>query len=170
MDQTEVACAARGLRKARTERGEATARARRGAAAALAALAFATPATASALSVEKAWVAPNAKAGADVGLYMTVRNDSDAADALVRAACPIANFSEKRAVDVGEGGLADRAVPNIPIAAHTTLTMTSKTYHVGLLQTRETLQEGQSFTCNLSFRVAGPMEVKVVVSQSAPSP
>ena len=99
---------------------------------------------------------------------MTVKNDGDEPDALVRAACPFANFSEKRTVDVGEGGLANRVIPNIPIAAHSTLTMTSKNYHVGLLQTRDKLEAGQSFTCNLSFRKAGAMEVKVMVSQSAP--
>ena len=123
---------------------------------------------AGALSVERAWVEPNDKIGDDIGLYMTVRNEADSADALVRAACPFANFSEKRAVDVGEGGLSNRAVPNIPVAAHTTLTMTAKTFHVGLLQTRDALTAGATFTCNLSFRNAGPMEVKVTVSPSAP--
>jgi len=127
-----------------------------------------SPAFAGGLTVEAAWVAPNENAGADIGLYMTIRNDGDEPDALIRAACPFANFSEKRTVDVGEGGLADRAIPNIPVAAHATLTMTAKTYHVGLLQTRDKLAEGQSFTCNLSFRRAGAMEVKVSVSPAAP--
>ena len=71
-------------------------------------------------------------------------------------------------MDVGEGGLSNRAIPNIPVAAHSTLTMTFKTYHVGLLQTRDKLTAGESFTCNLSFRKAGAMEVKVTVSPSAP--
>jgi copper(I)-binding protein len=128
----------------------------------------ATPALAGAVSVERAWVSPSDAVGVDVGLYMTIKNDGDEPDALVRAACPIANFSEKRTVDVGEGGLANRVIPSIPVAAHSTLTMTSKTYHVGLLQTRDKLSAGDSFTCNLSFRGAGAMEVKVVVSQSAP--
>jgi len=128
----------------------------------------ANPAFAGALSVERAWVAPSDAVGVDVGLYMTIKNEGDEADAMIRAACPFANFSEKRTVDVGEGGLANRAIANIPVAAHSTLTMTSKTYHVGLLQTRDKLTAGDSFTCNLSFRRAGAMEVKVVVSQSAP--
>ncbi len=128
----------------------------------------AASAFAGALSVEKAWVEPSDEIGRDIGLYMTVKNDGDEPDALVRAACPIANFSEKRTMDVGEGGLSARAVPNIPVAAHSSLTMTPKSYHVGLLQTREKLKLGETFTCNLSFRKAGAMEVKVVVSSSAP--
>jgi copper(I)-binding protein len=126
------------------------------------------PAAAAGLTVEGAWVQPNETVGTDIGLFMTIRNDGDEADALVRAACPFANFSEKRTVDVGEGGLSNRAIPNIPVAAHSTLTMTAKTYHVGLLQTRDKLAVGDNFTCNLSFRRAGAMEVKVTVSSSAP--
>ena len=123
---------------------------------------------AGAVTVENAWVAPNETSGVDVGLYMTIKNDSDQADALIRAACPFANFSEKRTMDVGEGGLSARSIPNIPVAAHSSLTLTAKTYHVGLLQTRDKLKEGDSFTCNLSFRSAGAMEVKVTVSPNAP--
>ena len=134
----------------------------------LAGLALTAPVAAGELAVEGAWVAPNEAVGSDIGLYMTIRNDGDEADALVRASCPFANFSEKRAVDVGEGGLSNRAIPNIPLAAHSTLTMTAKTYHVGLLQTRDKLAAGDNFTCNLSFRRAGAMEVKVTVSSAAP--
>ena len=139
-----------------------------GGAAAVSAWLASAQAFAGALTVQTAWVAPNETVGAGVGLYMTIRNDGAEPDALIRAACPFANFSEKRTVDVGEGGLADRAVPNIPIAAHATLTMTAKTDHVGLLQARDKLAAGQSFTCNLTFRKAGAIEVKVKVSPSAP--
>ena len=134
----------------------------------VAACAFAASSAAAAdLSVSDAWV-PAGEAGADVGLYMTIKNDGAEADALLRVSCPFANFSERRTVDVGEGGLADRAIPNIPIAAHSTLTMTAKSYHVALLQTRDKLTVGESLTCHVSFRRAGPMDVKVTVSQSAP--
>ena len=132
--------------------------------------AFSLPgaAFAAGLNVQGAWVPPSAQTGVDIGLYMTIHNDDDEADALVRASCPFANFAERRTVDVGEGGLSDRAVPNIPVAAHATLELGPKGYHVGLLQTRDKLTVGDSFTCNVTFRRAGPMEVKVTVSQSPP--
>jgi copper(I)-binding protein len=120
------------------------------------------------LSVQGAWVPPSPRTGVDIGLYMTIHNDDDEADALVRATCPFANFAERRTVDVGEGGLSDRAVPNIPVAAHAILELGPKGYHVGLLQTRDKLTTGDSFTCNVTFRRAGPMEVKVMVSPSPP--
>lgn len=131
--------------------------------------ALSSSASAADLGVSSAWV-PASEAGSDVGLYMTIKNDGAEADALLRASCPFANFSERRTVDVGEGGLADRAIANIPIPAHSTLTMTAKSYHVALLQTRDKLTAGESLTCHVSFRKAGPMDVKVTVSQSARKP
>ncbi len=131
--------------------------------------ALSSPAWAADLSVSDAWV-PASEAGADIGLYMTIKNDGAEPDALLRVSCPFANFSERRTVDVGEGGLSDRAVPNIPVPAHSTLTLTAKSYHVALLQTRDKLTAGESSTCRVSFRKAGPMDVKVTVSQSAQKP
>ena len=127
-----------------------------------------TPAMAAGLSVQGAWAPPSPQAGVDTGLYMTIRNEADDADALVRATCPFANFSERRAVDVGEGGLSDRSIPNIPVAAHSTLELGPKTFHVGLIQTRDPLTAGQTYTCSLTFRRAGPMEVQVTISASPP--
>lgn len=133
-------------------------------------LAGLSPAAAADLGVSDAWVPPASAAGVDIGLYMTIKNNAAEPDALLRVRCPFANFSEPRTVDVGEGGLADRAIPNIPIPAHTTLTLTAKSYHVALLQTRDKLTAGESLSCHISFRTAGPMDVKVTVSQSAAKP
>ena len=139
-----------------------------GAAVALSAVSLYGSALAAGLSVRGAWVPPSPQTGVDIGLYMTIRNDDDEADALVRATCPFANFAERRTVDVGEGGLSDRAIPNIPVAAHATVELGPKGYHVGLLQTRDALTAGDSFTCNVTFRRAGPLEVKVMVSSAPP--
>ena len=106
---------------------------------------YAQAALAAGLSVQGAWVPPSSQAGVDTGLYMTIHNEADDADALMRASCPFANFSERRTVDVGEGGLADRSIPNIPVAAHATLELGPKTFHVGLIQTRDPLTVGQKF-------------------------
>ena len=133
-------------------------------------VALLAPAAAADLSVSDAWVPAASEAGVDVGLYMTIKNDAAAPDALLRVSCPFANFSERRTVDVGEGGLADRAIPNIPVPAHTTLTLTPNSYHVALLQTRDKLTAGESLPCRVSFRTAGAMDVKVTVSQSAGKP
>ncbi len=120
------------------------------------------------VAVTKAWVAPTDAVGGDAVLSMVVTNNGADADALVRAACPFANFSEKRTIDHGEGAPAKRAIPNIPLPAHAAVTMAETGYHVALLQVREKLVEGATFKCSLSFRNAGPMDVDVRVSRSEP--
>ena len=58
------------------------------------------------------------------------------ADALVRVSCPVANFSEKRQIDIGEGGKSARAVHDILIAAKSKVILNGAGLHVALLQTR----------------------------------
>jgi hypothetical protein len=51
---------------------------------------------------------------------------------------------------------------------HTAVTMAETGYHVALLQVRDKLVEGATFTCSLRFRNAGSMDVEVRVSRSEP--
>ncbi len=134
---------------------------------AAAALIASAPARAADVSVSEAWTAPNDKIGADAILSMVVKNNGAEADALVRAACPFANFAEKRTVDRGEGAPSAREIRSIPIPAHATAKLTAQGYHVVLLQIREKLVKGETFDCSLRFRKAGPMNVKVRI---APGP
>src|ERR1700756_2678972 len=57
------------------------------------------------ITVSQAWVTPTEAVRTDVVLSMTVTNDGAESDALVRATCPFANFSEKRTIDHGEGAV-----------------------------------------------------------------
>lgn len=102
--------------------------------------------------------------GADVPLYLTVANRAAAPDALLRVRCPVAHFTEKRTVDKGEGGTAFREVSSIPIPAQGTLELGPEGFHVVLLQTTQALRQGDSFTCALSFKQAGPQQLQVTVT------
>lgn len=124
----------------------------------------AAPAYATDIVVSDASVPPNGDVGSNSVLSMTVTNGGADADALVRAACPFANFSEKRTVDRGEGAPSAREIRNIPVPAHTTLRLGPHGYHVLLLQTREKLMAGGGYECSLSFRKAGPMRIQVKVA------
>ena len=53
--------------------------------------------------------------------------------------------------------------------AKDTLVLAATGYHIALLQTLELLAEGADFSCSLSFRKAGPIEVKVRVTRTPPS-
>ena len=123
-------------------------------------------ATAEAVKISQAWVPPADHAGGDLPLSMTIKNEADTADTLVRVRCPVANFSEKHIVDRGEGAPAMRAIPAIPIAANSTILLKPDGYHVMLLQTRQKLVDGEKFTCAVVFQNAGTKETEVQVSRT----
>ena len=109
-----------------------------------------------AVKISDAWVHAAMQVGCDVALSMTIKNEADVADALLRVRCPVANFSEKHTVDRGEGSL--HAIPSIPIAAGSTTVLKPDAYHVMLLQTRHTLCAGEAFNCSIVFQKAGTID------------
>ena len=131
----------------------------------LVALLAAGTAEANDISVTDAWTPPNAEIASDAVLGMVVTNDGAQPDALVRVSCPVANFSEKRQIDIGEGGKSAREVHDIPIDPKSKAILNREGFHVALLQTRQKLVEGHEFQCSVSFRRAGIIQVQVRVSQ-----
>jgi len=116
-----------------------------------------------ALRVVEAWVPVTDKVGTDVPLLLTVHNEAEAEDALLRVRCPVANFSERHAVDRGEGTPAMRSVRSIPIVGAGTTDLKTDGYHIMLLQTRQPLAAGEKFTCAIDFQKAGTIETEVNV-------
>jgi len=122
-------------------------------------------AAADTLQVTNAHVFASDETGIDIPLLITVRNDANEADALLRVRCPFANFSERHTVDRGEGAPAMRAVKSIPVLENKTTEFKPDGYHVMLLQTRQKLAVGETFTCAITFQKAGTKETEVQVLQ-----
>ena len=120
------------------------------------------------IAVADAWTPPNPEIGGDAVLGMVVTNDGAEPDALVRVSCPVANFSEKRQIDIGEGGKSARAIHDIPIGAKSKVTLNGAGLHVALLQMRQKLEQGEEFPCSVSFRRSGTLQVQVRVLETAP--
>ncbi|UPK05749.1 copper chaperone PCu(A)C [Bradyrhizobium sp. 170] len=118
------------------------------------------------LKVTNARVSASDQIGIDLPLLMTIKNDAAEADAILRVRCPFANFSEKHTVDRGEGAPAMRAIRSIPIPENETLELRRDGYHVMLLQTRQKLIDGETFTCAVVFQKAGTKETEVQVSRT----
>ena len=114
------------------------------------------------LKITDAWVPGLEKAGGDIPLMVTIHNESGSPDALMWVRCPVANFSEKRTVDRGEGAPAMRAIKSIPIEAGSSVTLKPDGYHVMLLQARQ-LARGEKFSCSIDFQKAGTIETEVEV-------
>jgi copper(I)-binding protein len=117
------------------------------------------------LNVIEAWVPASGSVGSDIPLLLTIRNEAESGDALLRVRCPVANFSERHATDRGEGSPAMRTIPTIPIPAGGTTVLRPDGYHVMLLQTRQPLADGQSFRCAIDFQKAGTIETEVKVGK-----
>jgi copper(I)-binding protein len=117
-----------------------------------------------ALQVTNARVPASDEVGIDLPLVMTIRNDAAEADAILRVRCPFANFSEKHTVDRGEGAPAMREIKSIPIPENKTIELKRDGYHVMLLQTRQKLVDGETFTCAIVFQKAGTKETEVRIS------
>ena len=118
------------------------------------------------LQISNAWTLPADREGVDLPLSMTVTNDTDNADALVRVRCQVANFAEKHTVDRGEGAPAMRAISAIPIAAKSTVELKKDGYQIMLLQVRQILAPGATFNCSIVFQKAGTIETEVHVKQT----
>jgi periplasmic copper chaperone A len=116
-----------------------------------------------AIIISDAWVHAAEKPGADIALSMTIKNNAEAADALQRVRCPVANFAVKHAVDRGEGSPAMREISSIPIAPSSITTLKSDAYHIMLVQTRQALAAGEAFNCSIVFQKAGTIETEVKV-------
>jgi periplasmic copper chaperone A len=118
------------------------------------------------LQISNAWTPPSDREGVDLPLSMTVTNDTDTADSLVRVRCQVANFAEKHTVDRGEGAPAMRVISAIPIAAKSTVELKKDGYHIMLLQVRQVLAPGATFNCSITFQKAGTIETEVHVKQA----
>ena len=119
-----------------------------------------------ALQVMSARVPASDEIGIDLPLLMTIRNDAAEADAILRVRCPFANFAVKHTVDRGEGAPAMREIKSIPIPESKTIELKHDGYHVMLLQTRQKLVDGETFTCAVVFQKAGTRETEVQISRT----
>jgi len=115
------------------------------------------------VTISDTWVQAVEKPGADLSMSMTIRNDAEVADALLRVRCSVANFAVKHAIDRGEGAPAMREIASIPIAASSITILKPDAYHVMLVQTRQALAAGETFHCSVVFQKAGTIETEVKV-------
>jgi copper(I)-binding protein len=125
------------------------------------------PGVASAASLETdvmdAWTTAGGKSGGEAPLYMIVTNHGSTPDALVRVRCPVAWATEPRTTDRGEGGMISRTIKSVAIPPDTQVKLEPGGFHVALLQLKEPLREGDTFTCAVTFK-GGSTEVPVRVN------
>jgi copper(I)-binding protein len=114
-----------------------------------------------AVKISDAWVHAATQVGGDVTLSMTIKNEADVADALLRVRCPVRELLRETYGRSRRRISAMRAIPSIPIAAASTTVLKPDAYHI-MLQTRHTLAAGEALNCSIVFQNATiDTEVKV---------
>lgn len=117
------------------------------------------------IMVSHAWAPAPAKPGDDTPLYMTIINNGEIPDSLVRTRCPFADFAEKVTVDSGgEGSPSTREVKAIPVPAGQTVALRPDGYHIVLLHTTQALHPGQVVGCTVTFQKSGERLIEVTVA------
>ena len=124
------------------------------------------------VELSRVWTPAVAQTRGNSPLYMTITNRGDTPDSLIRVRCPtnLADFVEKHATDRGEGGTAMREVKSFAVPGKGTMTLSPGGNHLMLLNVREPLQEGQTFTCSIVFQKAGTVSVDVKVMSEGAGP
>lgn len=115
------------------------------------------------LTIVHAWARatpPTAKTGA---VYLTIRNDGPAPDALVTAETPVAKKAEMH-THVQDGGVMQmRPIDALDIPVGGVRRMAPGGDHVMLMSLEKPLVEGERFPLRLRFSGAGETEIEVSV-------
>ena len=121
------------------------------------------------LHVENGWATPT-PGGVNVSAgYVTIVNDSGAADALVAA-----NSTRAANVDLHEMSMNGpimqmRSVASVDIPAHESVTLSPGSAHLMFNGVTTPFAEGERVPVQLTFQHAGAVSVELTVSRSAPA-
>jgi len=132
---------------------------------------FSLSAHAAGVSVEGAYARPSLGAARNSAAYMTLKNDADAPDRLIRAESDVAaqvslHTHLMKKVD-GKVIMQMRPVRDMPIPAHGETKLHPGGLHIMLIGVKKPLKPGDSFSLRLIFEHAAPVTVQVPVKSLA---
>ncbi len=132
---------------------------------------FSLSAHAAGVSVEGAHARPSLGAARNSAAYMTLKNDADAPDRLIRAESDVAaqvslHTHLMKKMD-GKVIMQMRPVRDMPIAAHGETKLHPGGLHIMLIGVKKPLKPGDSFSLRLIFEHAAPVTVKAPVKSLA---
>ena len=132
---------------------------------------FSLSVQAAGVSVEGAYARPSLGAARNSAAYMTLKNDADAPDRLIRAESDVAaqvslHTHLMKKVD-GKVIMQMRPVRDMPIPAHGETKLHPGGLHIMLIGVKKPLKPGDSFSLRLIFEHAAPVTVQVPVKSLA---
>jgi hypothetical protein len=125
----------------------------------------AAPAAKSGITVTEPWARSTAGAGANVtsAAYMTLRNESGAADRLLSASCDAAAAVELHKSEMKDGVMSMAPVQLIEIPAGGQVQLKPGGLHVMLIGVGRQLKAGEKLPLKLRFERAGEVTVQAEV-------
>jgi len=86
--------------------------------------------------------------------YLTIRNDGDTADKLVKAGTPVADEVQVHRMSESGGEMTMKRVRDLPVPAHRTVRLTPGKLHLMLMKPHD-LHQGHTVKLTLTFAKAG---------------
>lgn len=121
--------------------------------------------SASSVVVERPW-ARATPGGAKTGAaYLTLINNGESKDQLLGATTPVADKVQFHSTTDENGMSRMREIPVIDLAPHGRTTFNPGGMHIVLVDLKQPLKEGQTFSLTLSFARAGKVDVAVPVAK-----
>ncbi len=115
------------------------------------------------LTIENAWsraTAPNQPAG---GAFLTIHNNTNAADRLIAASSPLADTVNLHRTINDDGIMRMRPADVIEIPALGEVTLEPGGLHIMMIGLSEPLREGETVPLTLTFEQAGDVTVEALI-------
>ncbi|RXH42596.1 copper chaperone PCu(A)C [Bradyrhizobium zhanjiangense] len=121
--------------------------------------------SASSVVVERPW-ARATPGGAKTGAaYLTLINNGEAPDQLLGATTPVADKVQFHSTTEENGMSRMREMPVVDLVPHAKTTFDPGGMHIMLVDLKQPLKEGQTFSLSLTFAKAGKVDVTVPIAK-----
>lgn len=115
------------------------------------------------ISVSAPWARATIGTSRPATVYFTIRNSGGAPDELLEARTPVAGRAELHETRMLNDVMQMASIPALAVGAGQTVTLSPAGYHLMLMDLKQPLTEGSTFSLSLSFKSGGTMDVVVPV-------
>lgn len=119
----------------------------------------AADASPSAIRIERPWARATPNGAKVAAGYLTIHNDGDAPDRLIRVTSQAAGRIAPHTMSMTGGVMQMRSLPDLVVPPHATVALKPGTDHLMLEELARPLKQGDRFTATLFFEKAGTLPV-----------
>jgi copper(I)-binding protein len=112
------------------------------------------------ITVETPWSRATPGGAKVAAGYLIIKNGAETPDRLISATTEIAGQTEIHQMSMTDGMMKMRQITDgVPVPAHGSVALEPNSYHLMLLDLKESLKEGETFAGTLTFEEAGAVDV-----------